>query len=90
MYVQEHYVLLDSLLKGKPINDAKDVAEASLTAILGRTAAYTGRKVEWKELVDPAAKSDLYDFAFKPSPEDFEAGQVTAPKDGEAPVPGKA
>ncbi|HUT36626.1 MAG TPA: Gfo/Idh/MocA family oxidoreductase [Planctomycetota bacterium] len=90
MYVQEHYVLLDSLLKGTPINNAKDVTEASLTAILGRTAAYTGRKVEWKELVDPAAKSDLYGLAFKPSPEDFEAGQVTAPKDGEAPVPGKA
>jgi len=90
MYVEEHYVLLDSLLKGKPINDAKDVTEASLTAILGRTAAYTGRRAEWKELVDPAAKSDLYDLALKPSPEDFEAGKVTAPKDGEAPAPGKA
>ena len=90
MYVQEHIVLLKSLLDGKPVNDAKDVAEATLTAMMGRISAYTGRRVEWKELTDPAAKSDLYAFACKPSPEDFEAGEVKAPPDDAAPIPGKA
>lgn len=90
MYVQEHCVLLQSLLAGKPINDTKDVTESTLSAIMGRDAAYTGRRIEWKEYMDPAAKSDLYDRAYATSSEDFEAGKAVAPKDDVVPVPGKA
>jgi len=90
MYVQEHCVLIKSLLDEKPVNHAKDVAESTLSAIMGRDAAYTGRRVEWKAYMDPAAKSDLYDRAFASTSEDFEAGKVVAPEDDKAPVPGKA
>jgi len=90
MYVQEHIVLLKSLLEGKPINHVKDVTSSTLSAIMGRDAAYTGRRIEWKEYLDPAAKSDLYAKAYPTTSEDFESGKVVAPKDGVAPIPGKA
>lgn len=90
MYIQEHCVLLKSLLDGKPINHVKDVTESTLSAIMGRDAAYTGRRIEWKEYTDPEAKSDLYDKAYATTSEDFEAGKVVAPKDDVVPVPGKA
>jgi len=89
MYVQEHIVLLKSLVDGKPINDAKNVTEATLTAIMGRIAAYTGKRVEWRHLVDPGAKSPLYELAYTPGPEAFETGDVKAPPDDVVPVPGK-
>ncbi len=90
MYIQEHCVLLKSLLDGKPINHVKDVTESTLSAIMGRDAAYTGRRIEWKEYLDPAAKSDLYDRAYPTTSEDFEIGKAVAPKDDVVPVPGKA
>jgi predicted dehydrogenase len=48
-YVQEHTDLIESIRSGKPINEAKTVAESSLTGVMGRMSAYTGRamKYEW-------------------------------------------
>ena len=89
MYVQEHIVLLKSLLAGKPINDTQAVTEATLTAIMGRISAYTGRRVEWRHLVDPKAKSPFYNLTCRPTAEDFEKGAVKAPPDGVVPIPGR-
>jgi predicted dehydrogenase len=52
-YVQEHTDLIASLRKNEPINELKNVAESTLTAIMGRMSAYTGRAVTW----DAALKS---------------------------------
>ncbi|MGE3807399.1 MAG: Gfo/Idh/MocA family protein [Gemmataceae bacterium] len=46
-YVQEHTDLIESIRKGTPINELKNVAESSLTAIMGRMSAYTGKAVTW-------------------------------------------
>jgi predicted dehydrogenase len=46
-YIQEHVDLIKSLQDGKPINEAKQVAHSTLTAIMGRMSAYTGKKVTW-------------------------------------------
>jgi predicted dehydrogenase len=51
-YVQEHTDLIASIRSGKPINELKNVAESSLTAILGRMAAYTGKAVTWKQALE--------------------------------------
>ncbi len=48
-YVQEHTDLIESIRKGKPINELKNVAESTLAAIMGRMAAYTGKAVTWEE-----------------------------------------
>ena len=54
-YVQEHTDLVASIRAGKPHNELKTVAESTLTAILGREAAYTGQELTWDEVL----KADL-------------------------------
>jgi len=48
-YVQEHIDLLESIASHKPINELKQVAESTLTAIMGRMSAYTGKAVSWEK-----------------------------------------
>lgn len=50
-YMQEHKHLLESIKAGKPINEGRQVAESTMTAIMGRMAAYTGQEVKWDDLM---------------------------------------
>jgi myo-inositol 2-dehydrogenase / D-chiro-inositol 1-dehydrogenase len=50
-YVQEHTNLIASIRAGKPLNELKQVAESTLTAIMGREAAYTGQEITWQEIL---------------------------------------
>jgi hypothetical protein len=63
-YVQEQIDLIESIRKGKPLNEARAVAESTLTAIMGRMSAYTGQEVTWEQAMN--SKLDLtpekYDF----------------------------
>jgi len=87
-YVQEHIDLLTSIMQEKPLNEARNVAESTLTAIMSRISAYTGKMVVWKDIVENE-KSPWYNLTLKPTAEDFEKGQVVAPKDDVPAVPGK-
>ena len=51
-YVQEHTDFIASLRAGKPLNELKNVAESTLTAIMGRMAAYTGQPVAWEQALN--------------------------------------
>jgi predicted dehydrogenase len=51
-YVQEHTDLIASIRGGKPINELKQVAESTLTAIMGRMSAYTGKVVTWEQALN--------------------------------------
>jgi predicted dehydrogenase len=42
---------IDSIVGGRPINESRQGAESTLTAILGRQAAYTGHSVTFAELL---------------------------------------
>lgn len=57
-YRQEHKDLVDSIVAGKPIVELKQTADSSLTAVLGRIAAYTGQKVTW-DFLAKESKLDL-------------------------------
>jgi hypothetical protein len=48
-YQAEHVALIRSIRDGRPINDLRRVAESSLTAVMGRLSAYTGRAVTWDQ-----------------------------------------
>lgn len=48
-YVQEHVHLFQAIRKGDPINEGRQVAESTMTALLGRMAAYSGKEVKWDE-----------------------------------------
>ena len=52
MYVQEHTDLIASIRAGKPLNELKQVAESSLTAIMGRMTAYSGKTIAWDEALN--------------------------------------
>ena len=49
MYVQEHTDLIASIRAGRPLNELRQVAESTLTAVMGRMSAYTGRTITWDE-----------------------------------------
>ena len=49
--MQEHTDLIASIRAGKPLNELKQVAGSTLTAVAGRTAAYTGKVVTFEQLV---------------------------------------
>ncbi len=51
-YVQEHIDLLESIVSRKPINELKQVAESTLTAIMGRNSAYSGKAITWDQAVN--------------------------------------
>jgi predicted dehydrogenase len=57
-YVQEHTDLIESVRNGKPLNELKQVAESTLTAILGRMSAYTGKEVTWEQALN--TKENLF------------------------------
>ncbi|TAN36913.1 MAG: Gfo/Idh/MocA family oxidoreductase [Verrucomicrobia bacterium] len=85
--VQEHVDLLNSLLQNQGLNGAQTVAYSTLTAIMGRIAAYTGELVRWSDLMEHQ-DSRFYNLTLTPVADDFEKGAVIAPPDDVMPVPG--
>jgi len=57
-YVQEHTDLIASIRDDKPLNELQNVAFSTLTAILGRMAAYTGKTVTWEQALN--TKEDTF------------------------------
>ncbi|MGE5488275.1 MAG: Gfo/Idh/MocA family protein [bacterium] len=72
-YVQEHIDLVNSVLgKGPYVNHAMALAEATMTCIMAREAAYSGLEITWDMIM--ASKLDLqpkkfgYDVKMEPPP----------------------
>ncbi len=86
--VQEHVDMIRSVMAGKPLNDAKRIAEVTLVAIMGRMSAYTGEMIRWTDLTKNES-SLLFNFACTPAAIDFEKGAIKLPEEV-PPVPGKA
>ncbi len=77
-YVQEHMNLVASILGTGPYkNESVAVAESTLTAIMGREAAYSGQQITWDMIMN--SQQDLQPKAFG-----YDV-KMTAP---ELPVPG--
>ncbi len=76
-YVQEHMHLVYAIRTGNYVNEAEQTAYSTLTAIMGRTAAYTGKAITWDEIF----KSDM-----ELGPSKVEFGPVNMRF--ETPVPG--
>ncbi|HOU31364.1 MAG TPA: Gfo/Idh/MocA family oxidoreductase [Bacteroidales bacterium] len=50
-YIQEHMHLVWAIRTGNYVNEAEQTAISTLTAIMGRTAAYTGKMISWDEIL---------------------------------------
>ena len=89
--LQEHIDLIAALRSGKPVNDGVRIAETSMTSILGRMAAYTGREVSFNWLMN-SSKLDLFpkELKFGPNPVPPVAvpGKTPLTGEGEEPAPG--
>lgn len=52
MYQVEHDEMFASIRAGNPINNGVRLAYSSLTAIMGRMAAYTGEEISWEQALN--------------------------------------
>ena len=52
MYQVEHDVFFDSIRKGTVVNDGDWMLHSTMLALMGRMAAYTGKKITWKEAIE--------------------------------------
>src|SRR5262249_7265686 len=57
-YCQEHKDLIQAITTGTHVNEGQRLAESSLTAIMGRMSAYSGKQVTWEMAMD--SKLDLW------------------------------
>jgi predicted dehydrogenase len=66
-YVQEHIDLQASIKEGKgSLNETKNVATSTMTAILARTACYTGKEIAWDDLVQSNERLGPEKYEFGP------------------------
>ena len=63
-YVQEHADLVASIRRGRPLNEGRRIAESTLTAIMGRMSAYTGREISWDWVMN-ASQLNLTPAAYR-------------------------
>lgn len=64
-YDQEHVDLFASIRgKGPYLNEARRVAESTLTAIMGRMSAYTGKAVTWEQAMSSQLDLAPAEYAF--------------------------
>lgn len=52
MYQTQHDELFASIRQGRPINDGEFMTNSTMIAIMGRMAAYTGRKITWEQALN--------------------------------------
>jgi predicted dehydrogenase len=64
--VQEHADLIASIRAGKPLNELRQIAESTLTAIMGREAAYTGQEITWEQALNADQKISPMEIGFVP------------------------
>ena len=60
--------MIDSIRNGKAINEGNQIAESTMTAVMGRMSAYTGQTLEWDWALNES-KLDL-------SPENMKFGDM--------------
>ncbi|HYG73450.1 MAG TPA: Gfo/Idh/MocA family oxidoreductase [Planctomycetota bacterium] len=92
-YVQEHYDLQQAIAGDKKFHEGWLGAISSMTAILGRTATYTGQVVKWNDLVNNGADSFPTDISSwgSPAPVQPDAnGMYPIPLPGQYKYPKKA
>jgi predicted dehydrogenase len=68
MYDVEHVELIQSIRAGKPMNDGVRSGLSTLMGIMGREAAYSGKKITWKDILESKQSLVPTEFAWGPHP----------------------
>ena len=67
-YQVEHDEFIESIRLGTPINEAQQVAESTMTAIMGREAVYSGQEIEWETALNADQDFSLKSYEFSDLP----------------------
>jgi predicted dehydrogenase len=67
-FVSEHVRLITAIRTDKPVNDVDKHVQSTLTAMMGRISAYTGKFVTWDEIMASTMKLGPDTFEFGPVP----------------------
>jgi len=70
--LRQHADQIEAIRQGTPLNEGKRIAESTMTSIMGRMSAYTGRALNWDWAMN-ASKLDL-------SPPKYEFGDLPMEK----------
>jgi len=62
-HMQEHIDFIAALRRGEIVNDTRFLCESTLTAIMGRESAYTGKHVTWDEILNSTLQLTPPDIA---------------------------
>ena len=84
-YQVEHDKLFKSIREGNVISDAENGAKSTLSAIMGRMATYTGKKITWDEIINSKESLVPDNLSWNSTP------PILPDEDGnyDVPVPGK-
>jgi len=64
-FVLEHVNWVNHIRDGKPVSHAEATAVSTLTAIMGRISAYTGKDVKWEEVMSSDMNLMLPDISLR-------------------------
>ena len=67
MYQSEHDELFAAIRAGKVINDGEVSAHSTLMGLMGREAAYTGKRVTWKDILNSKQNLQPKEYAWGPN-----------------------
>ncbi len=67
-YDQEHVDLVNSIRAGKPLNEARQIAESNLAAIMARESAYSGQIIDWDSAMESKLNLAPPKYEFGPLP----------------------
>ncbi len=70
--LMQHADQIAAIREGKKLNEGRRIAESTLTALMVRMSAYTGRSIQWKWALN-SSKLDL-------SPQKYELGALPKPE----------
>ncbi len=59
-YIQEHIDLIDSIRNEKGLNEAREIAISTMSAMMGRMAEYSGKELTWEEAYNSEEKYPIY------------------------------
>ena len=70
--IEQHALQIEAIRKGLKLNDGKQVAESTLTTIMGQMSCYTGKTVTWDWILNESQTNltpDKFEFGSHPFPE---------------------
>ncbi len=74
-YQLEHANLIASIRAGEPINEAQNIAESTMTGIIGREACYSGQEITWDDAMKSTTHLGPKEYKFGP----FEVAPIARP-----------